>query len=65
MWNVLKPFAKIVLTPFWLRAAAPATDAAIQNKNKKNKKKKKKKKKKGKSKKKRRNKEKLDKVWQH
>ena len=34
MWNVLKPFAKIVLTPFWLRAAAPATDAAIQNKNK-------------------------------
>ena len=52
MWNVLKPFAKIVLTPFWLRAAAPATDAAIQKKNKKNKKK-------------RRNKEKLDKVWQH
>ena len=40
MWNVLKPFAKIVLTPFWLRAAAPATDAAIQNKNKKKKKKK-------------------------
>ena len=39
MWNVLKPFAKIVLTPFWLRAAAPATDAAIQNKNKKKKKK--------------------------
>ena len=40
MWNVLKPFAKIVLTPFWLRAAAPATDAAIQNKNKNKKKKK-------------------------
>ena len=39
MWNVLKPFAKIVLTPFWLRAAAPATDAAIQNKTKKKKKK--------------------------
>ena len=52
MWNVLKPFAKIVLTPFWLRAAAPATDAAIQNKKKTKKKK-------------RRNKEKLDKVWQH
>ena len=52
MWNVLKPFAKIVLTPFWLRAAAPATDAAIQKKKKKKKKK-------------RRNKEKLDKVWQH
>ena len=57
MWNVLKPFAKIVLTPFWLRAAAPATDAAIQKKKQKKKKKKKKKK--------RRNKEKLDKVWQH
>ena len=39
MWNVLKPFAKIVLTPFWLRAAAPATDAAIQKKKKKKKKK--------------------------
>ena len=38
MWNVLKPFAKIVLTPFWLRAAAPATDAAIQKKKKKKKK---------------------------
>ena len=37
MWNVLKPFAKIVLTPFWLRAAAPATDAAIQKKKKKKK----------------------------
>ena len=34
MWNVLKPFAKIVLTPFWLRAAAPATDADIQKKKK-------------------------------